>query len=311
MARSIQYPLEKIEGILFGTFVGDSIGAAFDGWLPDMIPPLDVSYINANPPKTYTDDTQMTISVFEEMVENGHIDQQSLLQRILKRFSQWRGYGGGMLEVIEQWRDGRDIQTAAHSLYGGLGSFGDGAAMRAGAISAFYKLDEVAELVEQVHLCSLLTHSHPFGIAGADLQAYAVLLALNDIPIEDWLTRFFSFPTESVFKIKFEAIKKCLEREASPQEAAREIGNGPDALDAVPAALFSVMRKPDSFTDAVLGGVSMGGDTDTIGAMAGAVAGARFGLKAIPPEWLEKLENEVEGKDFIFTLARKAKSTSA
>jgi poly(ADP-ribose) glycohydrolase ARH3 len=306
MARSIRYPLDKIEGLLFGTFIGDAIGAPFDGSLPDDLPPLDAHYIAANPPKTYTDDTQMSISVFEEMVENGCIDQRSLLERFVQRFTPWRGYGGGMLEVIEQWRDGCDIQTAARSLYGGGGSFGDGAAMRVAPISAFFAIDEVNELLEQVRLCSMLTHTHPYGIAGAGVQAYIVLLALNDIPSGEWLPRLFSFPTESVYKIKFEAIKKCLEQGSSPHDGAREIGNDADALDAIPAAFFSVLRNPDSFTDAVLFAVAMGGDTDTIGAMAGAIAGARFGKQGIPPEWFTHLENEAEGRDFISALARKA-----
>jgi poly(ADP-ribose) glycohydrolase ARH3 len=311
MARAVQYSLDKIEGILFGTFVGDAIGAAFNGWLPEDIPPLDSNYIVSHPPRTYTDDTQMSISVFEEMLENGCINQQSLLQRFLKRFSPWRGYGGGMLDVIEQWKDGRDVESAARSMYDGVGSFGDGAAMRVAPISAFFKLDEVDGLVEQVRLCSLLTHTHPLGVAGAVLQAYGVLLALNDVPGNEWLTHLFSFPTESVFKIKLETIKKCLERQSTPHEGAREIGNGPDALEAVPAAFFAVMRNPGSFTDAVLGGISMGGDTDTIGAMAGAIAGARFGTKGIPEMWLANLENGVEGKDFVFSLAQKAAVASA
>ncbi|MGA2506890.1 MAG: ADP-ribosylglycohydrolase family protein [Chitinispirillaceae bacterium] len=311
MAKSVQYPLQKIEGMLFGIFLGDAIGASFNGWLSEDIPPLDSNYVISHPPRTYTDDMQMSISVFEEMLENGCINQSSLLQRFLKRFSPWRGYGGGMLEVIEQWRDGRDIESAARSMYGGVGSFGDGAAMRVAPISAFFKLHEVMELIEQVRLSSMLTHTHPLGIAGAVLQAYAVLLALNDVPNNEWLTHLFSFPTESIFKIKLETIKKCLERQSSSPEGAREIGNGSDALEAVPAALFAVIRHPDSFSEAVLGGVSMGGDTDTIGAMAGAIAGARFGIKGIPQEWLVNLENGVEGKDFIFALAKKAVASLA
>jgi poly(ADP-ribose) glycohydrolase ARH3 len=306
MAKTVHYSLDKIEGMLFGAFLGDAIGAAFNGWLSEDIPPLDSNYIISHPPKTYTDDTQMSISVFEEMLENGGINQQSLLQRFLKRFSPWRGYGGGMLEVIEQWKDGRDIESTARSLYGGMGSFGDGAAMRVAPISAFFTLGEVEELVKQVRLSSLLTHVHPLGIAGAVVQAYAVLLALNDVPCEEWLSRFYSFPTESVFKLKLETVKRCLERQSSPSESAREIGNGSDALEAVPAALFAVMRHPDSFVDALLGGVAMGGDTDTIGAMAGAILGARFGIKGIPQEWLAHLENGVEGKDFIVALSKKA-----
>jgi poly(ADP-ribose) glycohydrolase ARH3 len=306
MTRPVRYPREKIEGLLLGTFIGDAIGAPFDGSESDEVPLLDFHYIEANPPKSYTDDTQMSISVFEEMCENGRIDQRSLLQRFIKRFSPWRGYSGGMLDVIEQWKGGQDIETAAKALYNGSGSFGDGAAMRVAPLSAFYPLDEVDDLMEQVRLCSVLTHTHPYGISGACLQAYCVELALNDVPFEEWLPRLFSFPMESVYKIKLETIKKCLEKESSPNDGAREIGHDAVALDAVPAALFAVLRNTTSFADAVLFAVSMGGDTDTIGAMAGAIAGAKWGMAGIPPAWLEKLENGDEGRDFMRNMAGKA-----
>jgi poly(ADP-ribose) glycohydrolase ARH3 len=306
MSRTIKYPQDRIEGMLFGIFLGDAIGAAFDGRSADEIPFLDSNYIVMNPPKTYTDDTQMALSVFEEMVEKGYIDQKSLQQRFVKHFSPWRQYGGGMLDVIEQWRDGRDIEVAARSLYGGLGSYGDGAAMRVAPISAFFALNEIDALVEQVHLCSRITHTHPYGIAGAMMQAYSVLLALNDIPVKEWMARLYAFPMESVYKIKLQMIINCLDRGSSPSESAVEIGNGSDALEAVPAALYAAMRNENSFSDTVLYAIAMGGDTDTIGAMAGAIAGARFGIKGIPNEWLQSLENGPEGKDYIFDLAKKA-----
>ncbi|MBN2037535.1 MAG: ADP-ribosylglycohydrolase family protein [Chitinispirillaceae bacterium] len=307
MSRTICYSLEKVEGILLGTFLGDAVGAPFDGCSFNEIPPLDDTFIKEHPPKTYTDDTQMSISVFEEMLENGCIMQPSLMRRFMERFTPWRGYSGGMLEVMELWRDGRDLDVAARSLYHGNGSFGDGAAVRASPIAAFFSINEVQELLEQVRLCSLLTHTHPYGLAGADLQAYCVLLALNEIPRQEWLPRLYSFPMESVYKIKLETIKKCLEKQLSPQDSAREIGSDADALDAIPAAIFSVLRNPDSFADAVLFSVAMGGDTDTIGAMTGALAGARSGVHGIPSPWLETLENGEEGRDFIISLVRKAR----
>jgi poly(ADP-ribose) glycohydrolase ARH3 len=306
MTRSILYSQDKIEGMLFGVFLGDAIGSAFDGMPADEIPFLDSNYIIINPPTTYTDDTQMTLSVFEEMLENGRIDQKSLQQRFIKHFSPWRQYGGGMLDVIEQWRDGRDIEVASRSLYGGLGSYGDGAAMRVAPISAFFALNEIDAIIEQIHLCSRITHTHPYGIAGAIMQAYSVLLALNDVPVKDWMSRFFALPIESVYKIKLQTIINCLENRSSPSESAREIGNGSDALEAVPAAVFAALRNDLSFPDTVLYAVSMGGDADTIGAMAGAIAGARFGIQGIPADWLQHLENGPEGKDFIINLVRKA-----
>jgi poly(ADP-ribose) glycohydrolase ARH3 len=300
------YAPEKVEGILFGTFLGDAIGAGFEGWPVETIPPLDFQYVLGHPPKTYTDDTQMTISVLEEMVENGRIDQRSLLNRFVKRFEKFRGYGGGLLEVIEQWEMGRDIETAARSLYGGQGSFGDGAAMRVAPISAFFRLEQTDELIRQVRLCSLITHTHPCGVSGAVLQAVAVLLALNDVPAESWLTRLLSLPIDAAFAFKLQKVKLCLESRCSLQQSVDEIGNGAQALEAVPASLFAFLRNPGSFAEAVLWAVSMGGDTDTIGAMAGAIAGARFGMGGIPFEWLSALENGEEGKDFLIALARRA-----
>jgi poly(ADP-ribose) glycohydrolase ARH3 len=161
-------------------------------------------------------------------------------------------------------------------------------------------------MITEVRACSLLTHTHPYGISGAVLQAYAVSLALNNVPPREWMTRLFSFPIESAYKIKLEKVERCLSRQASSHESAREIGNGADALEAVPAAIYSVMRNPSSLADAVLFAVSMGGDTDTIGAMAGAVSGALHGAQGIPAEWLSHLENENEGRDFITALADKA-----
>ena len=303
MKRTSLYSVDKVSGLMLGMAAADALGSRFNDKPPDEIPPLDLEYIRSHPPKNYTDDTQMAISVFEEMAENGGVDQSSLRDRFLRRFSPWRGYGGGMLEVIERWRGGESISSTASSLYNGTGNFGDGAAVRAAPISIFFSLDEQDALFEQVHRCSLLTHTHPYGLAGALLHAFTVLLALNDIPVSEWLPRIFKLPIDSAFKIKLGRVVQCLERKSSAHESAKEIGNGPQAIEAVPAALYAVVRYPESFIDAVLFAVSIGGDADTIGAMAGAVAGARFGCLNIPESLINQMENGREGIDYIREVA--------
>jgi poly(ADP-ribose) glycohydrolase ARH3 len=62
----------------------------------------------------------------------------------------------------------------------------------------------------------------------------------------------------------------------------------------------------DNFRDAVVTAVSLGGDTDTIGAMTGAVAGAYYGYQQIPMEWLDKMENGDKGRDYVAKLAGEA-----
>ncbi len=306
MKRHLLYSEDKLRGLLYGTWIGDAAGASFEGYGPDLIPTLDQHYFVSHPPVTYTDDTQMTISVLEEMVENGEIVQESLKQRFLRRFSPWRHYSGGMLEVIERWRNGEPIESAAGSLYGGMGSFGDGAAMRIAPISAFFSIESIEEFTEQIRLCSSLTHTHPYGISGAVLQAYAVLLALNQVPPQDWMARFYELEIESAYKIKLGDVAMALKYKASAHESVRLVGNGADALDAVSAAIYSFLRNPSSFEDSIFFAISMGGDTDTIAAMTGAIAGAFWGYSCIPSWLLEGLEGGKDGSQLVEKLILKA-----
>jgi poly(ADP-ribose) glycohydrolase ARH3 len=302
MKRKIHYSADSVLGILFGTFIGDATGVRYEGWGTDEIPPLDSDSLQENPPTIYTDDTQMTISVFEEIAEHGTVIPKSLAQRFLSRFSPWRGYGGGMLKVIENWRDGIDVEHAAQSLYQGQGSFGNGAAMRVAPLSCFFKLYEKVDLFNEVKKCSIVTHTHPLGVDGAIVQSYASLLALNKIPLNEWIPLLFELPVDSSFKLKFEEINNCIKNHASANDVASVIGNGADALSAVSAAITSVLRNDGAFLESILFAVSLGGDADTIGAMTGAIAGALNGFDKIPNWLLEKLEDEKDGKSFIVSL---------
>jgi len=80
-----------------------------------------------------------------------------------------------------------------------------------------------------------------------------------------------------------------------------ELGNGIEAFNSVPAAIYSFLVNPGSFAQAALYAVSLGGDTDTIGAMSGAISGAYLGIEAIPGKWEGKLEN----RGYIRELAEK------
>lgn len=298
------YSKEKCLGLMYGLMIGDALGSEFNEKKTDEIPSLDINYFKKRSPKNYTDDTEMAISVFEEMLENGEIKPFSLRDRFLKRYSYWRGYSGGMLEVIEKWREGVSITDAAASLYNGNGSFGDGAAVRSSPISLFFRKDEIDILHSEVKKCALLTHTHSYGISGALLQASAVLLALNDVSPEEWLNFIFKLPLESTFKIKIGTVSKCLSRKASAYESSKEIGNGSQAIEAVPLAIYSVLRYPYSFFDAITFAVSMGGDTDTIAAMAGAILGAFLGVEKIPQELVSLMADDKDWNNFIDLIER-------
>jgi len=81
----------------------------------------------------------------------------------------------------------------------------------------------------------------------------------------------------------------------------RELGNGLETFNSVPTAIYYFLRNLPSFRSALEYAVSLGGDVDTIGAMAGAIGGAYHGVEAIPVEWLRELER----KEYIEGLAKR------
>ncbi|MDW7740678.1 MAG: ADP-ribosylglycohydrolase family protein, partial [Bacillota bacterium] len=96
---------------------------------------------------------------------------------------------------------------------------------------------------------------------------------------------------EEIYRQKLADLETLLETRDA-EEIAATLGNGIEAFNSVPAAICCALRHPDSFEDAVIEAVSLGGDADTIACMTGAIAGARLGIEAIPKEWLDKLENK-------------------
>lgn len=72
--------------------------------------------------------------------------------------------------------------------------------------------------------------------------------------------------------------------------ASAAVGNGVSAVEAVPAAISAFLSNLASFSDAAEFAVRMGGDTDTIASMTGALAGAHLGVDAIPAGWRDRAE---------------------
>jgi poly(ADP-ribose) glycohydrolase ARH3 len=185
------------------------------------------------------------------------------------------------------------------------GSFGNGAAMRVAPIGVFYH-DDSLELRRVAELSASITHGHPLGKEGAAVQAYAVACAVAT-KLEEFLGRVRSFvnPERAVYVQQLDVISELLRIDPAPEEVAYRLGHDVRAQTAVPAALYAFLAHPASFADAVRFAIMLGGDTDTIGAMAGAIAGAYHGVEAIPEKWMDALENTGKGRAYVMDLAKR------
>ena len=284
----------KFLGALIGTGVGDALGAPFEGWSKVKLEKIE-EVAERREVLTYTDDTHMMIGVAESLIRTRGFDGENMTQTFVKNYElePFRGYGPGPPRIFRLIRAGKAWDKAAQELYHG-GSYGNGSAMRAAPIGVFY-YDNPEILREVAHKSSQITHTHTLGKEGAAVQAYAIGLATNlEPPLavdqHDFLAKLINYTQDRVYKEKLNRIKGLLV-ESDKARVTIELGNGIEAFNSVPTAIYSFLAQPDSFTQAVLYAISLGGDTDTIGAMTGAISGAYLGIESIPNSWKGKLEN--------------------
>ena len=211
--------------------------------------------------------------------------------------------------MLMAMKDGVPWDEAGGMLFNGQGSFGNGGAMRVAPAGVWahrdsYVLRHLAENQARI------THIHPLGVGGAALQAAAVAVACRTEPgrtfdalaFLDEVERFApALPDAYGFALR--DIREFLYDIPATWDAQKRLGSSIEAHESVPAALYAFLRIPHSFEAAVTWAVRLGDDTDTVGAMTGAIAGAFHGYSAIPQKWLRALDNGHKGRDYTVDLA--------
>lgn len=274
-------------GALLGTFVGDALGMPYEGMPPEAIPRrLDMRAARMGP-GTYTDDTEMAINLAESLLRCDVVDPEDLARTFRAHCDLRRGYGGGTLAVMELWAQGVPVRDAARLVFDGRGSLGNGAAMRVAPVALRFHA-EPQRLEEQARISAAVTHAHPEGIDGAVAQATAVAAALTGRDVV----------TAATNAAVTDAVRSAIE---GPTPGDPTGGIPPTAAASVAAAIRTAAAP--TFEQAVTDAVHLGGDTDTVAAMTGAIAGARLGAAAIPPRWLEALEDGARGRAHVIRLA--------
>jgi poly(ADP-ribose) glycohydrolase ARH3 len=284
---------DRAGGALVGVVVGDALGAPFEG-RPGPVPARAVSRVLDRPTAlSYTDDTAMTFDLAESLLECGGLDLDHLATAFAHTYRRQphRGYGAGAARLLRRVAEGADWRGEAASMFGGQGSFGNGAAMRVAPIAVLVGGD-VAEAASLGRPSATVTHAHPEGVDGAGVQAAAVALALGPSGPMDrhrFVERIAEAAQTDRMRDALSAVAR-LAPDSSPDDVSRCTGNGVAAAEAVPAAIAAATLGGGSFPGAIRLAISLGGDTDTIASMAGAIAGARLGLGAIPGTWLDRAE---------------------
>ena len=241
---------------MYGAILGDIIGSPFEFDRGDKTKDFKLFSRRSH----FTDDSVMTLAVCEALLKVGQdVTVKEIEDAVISSMQSWgrryphAGYGG----YFRRWLTARHPEP--------YNSYGNGSAMRVSAVGWLYDSLEKTRTVAKA--TTNVTHNHPEGIKGAEATASAIFMARNGSSKEE--------------------IKKYIENEFhyDLNRTLNEIRPGyhmdETCQKTVPEAIIAFLEAKD-FEDAIRNAVSLGGDTDTLGAITGSIAEAYYGI----PEWL-------------------------
>lgn len=251
---------------MYGAIIGDVVGSVFEFDRGPWTKEFELFSRRS----TWTDDSVMTIAVGEALMDVGlDASVEDIHHAVIKSMKKWgkkypdAGYGGRFYDwLFIHW------QPKAY------GSYGNGSAMRVSAAGLLYntleRTREVARATAEV------THNHPEGIKGAECTASVMFLARTGSSKDEIRTFVID---EFGYDISHTV------DELRPLHRHDE-----SCMNALPKALVAFLEGC-SYEDVIRNAVSLGGDTDTIAAIAGAMAGAFYG---VPEELITKCDTYLE-----------------
>jgi ADP-ribosylglycohydrolase len=308
---------DRFRGALLGTLAGDALGMPVEGW-PAAAIRRELGEVREMLPArlgagTFTDDTQMAAGLAMALLDAEEPDGPEVDQ-VARRFGEVfdpkRGYGGNARQILAEVRSGAPWREVVERRRLPGGSFANGAAMRV-APAALAGYPRVEWVVRTAEIQARPTgHDHPEALFGARLQAVGVLAGLEGgsdrpPPDPDAVLRSAAHGWEGEPPAGYVTAIEWINRNrgAPPEKAAAALGVSGRAMESVPAALWAFLAHPDDPEAAIVAAVGMGGDTDTIGAMAGALVCARCGASALPAKWIDVLEGGPQGKEGLTEMA--------
>ena len=243
----------------------------------------------AEPTWKWTDDTAMALEIAANLREFGEINPDALARAFSRRYAKNpnRVYGAAMHDLLPQLATG-DYETEAAQLFEGMGSWGNGAAMRAAPIGAFFA-DDLEAATSNAELSARTTHAHPEAIAGAVAVALAAALAARGET--DLLGLVIPHLPASEVKTRCQTAQQMTNASSIEVAALVGSGNGIAAYDTVPFCLWCAQQFLDFYEEALWHTVAGLGDRDTTCAIVGGIVGARVGIEGIPREWRDKRES--------------------
>ncbi|UJR80645.1 ADP-ribosylglycohydrolase family protein [Sandaracinus amylolyticus] len=313
-ARALSPRASAIAGSVLGAAIGDAMGhptefmsleAIRRKWPPHGVTTFELYWERGGKRfAPYTDDTQMAEAVLRSLLWSRRegADLDATMQHMARSFVEWaeRPQGGHRAPGNACLSGSRALARGEHwSRAGGATAGGCGSVMRAYPFGLLYAHD-LSRCEEWSVAHSKLTHRDPIALAASAAMAIGVARVLRGDPTRVVLSEMIAAAA------RYSARTAVMMAEAlddadggvAPETTLDRL-RGWAAHEAIAAAVYLFARSPDDPERAILEGANSPGDSDSLATLAGALAGARAGLGALPDAWVR----DVERSDDLLALA--------
>ncbi|ASY76290.1 ADP-ribosylglycohydrolase family protein [Pectobacterium polaris] len=308
---------ERILGALYGQALGDAMGMpselwprtrvkAHFGWIDRFLPgPVENNAACYFGRGEFTDDTSMALSLADAIIEcDGDINADAIGRHILKWAESFDAFNKNVLGptskiALKAIRQGTPVSELENN------GVTNGAAMRASPLGCLLPAHDLDEFIDQVALASSPTHKSDLAIAGAVVVAWAISRAVDGASWQEIVDALpsvarhaqekrittFSASLAARLELALSIVRRANGTESASEQLYQLIGAGTSTIESVATAIAMVeLAQTDPNRCAILC-ANLGGDTDTIGAMATAICGALHGVTAIDAALKQELDD--------------------
>jgi ADP-ribosyl-[dinitrogen reductase] hydrolase len=283
---------DRYRGVLLAAAAGDALGATLEFMTPEAIQReygqlrdiIGGGWLKVAPGEI-TDDTQMALCIARSLVERGAFDADDITARFVEwRASQPKDIGNTTAHALEQLARGVPWQEAGQRTHEAMRprDASNGSIMRCAPVALYARADP-ARNAQLSADASRITHANPLCVAASVALNAAIAALLND-PAADLLTVALAATNNETLRAALADV---------PTRTPADLPATGYVLDTMQAAFWAVTQHT-TLEEAIIAGVNLGQDSDTTGAVAGALAGARWGVAAIPDRWLSVLQPRAE-----------------
>lgn len=287
-------PIERAKGSLLGLATGDALGAAVEFLRPGSFEPLTGLRGGGAlglQPGEWTDDTSMALCLAESLVTCGKFDAHDQMERFLR----WYRHGhlsstGTCVDIGVTVREALERYERSGEPYAGLTDpklAGNGSLMRLAPVVIWHAADP-AEAMLRAAASSRTTHATPAAVDACRYFAGLLLGAMAGAPKDvllgpQWAPVPGAFEDEPLDPAIAEVARGSFRRKSPP-----DIKGTGYVVESLEAALWA-FETTDAFEAGALAAANLGNDADTTAAIFGQLAGAYYGVGAIPAQWRMQL----------------------